>query len=260
MILKFNDATELQIQSAQETGGRLEIKAINITPVQLRELFTDQIKTKIMQIIEREQTIAEYEGYTEFYRTEEYTGGIYGVVINQVGKSTEERLQTVEGDMKAAQEDIKNLQGGESGIDKELLDAAIAVAKANAQTLSDSDALDAKVLYPTWKELVDVNYTAEKKYYKFTHEDVLYKTIQDNFTFQAQWIPGQDTESIFARIDESHVGTQEDPIPYHTNMEVYKDKYYTEDGILYKCTRDSGQALHNKASELVGHYFEVVEQ
>ncbi|WP_306480359.1 hypothetical protein [Mediterraneibacter sp.] len=95
--------------------------------------------------------------------------------------------------------------------------------------------------------------------YKFTHQDVLYKTINPGQQFQAQWIPGQETESIFTRIDEEHTGTKADPIPYHVNMEVFEGKYYTEDGILYRCTRNSGQALQNKASELVGHYFEAVK-
>ena len=71
-------------------------------------------------------------------------------------------------------------------------------------------------------------------------------------------MPGQRTESIFERIDETHTGTKDDPIPYKVNMTVYIDKFYTEDGILYRCIRNSGQALHNKASELVGHYFEIV--
>ena len=88
---------------------------------------------------------------------------------------------------------------------------------------------------------------------------MLYKTIKPGQQFQAQWVPGVGTESIYTRIDETHTGTKEDLIPYHVNMEVFQNKYYVEDGILYKCTRDSGQALHNKASELVGHYFELVK-
>ena len=54
MELIFADATKIQTQSVQETGGKLEIKVINIAPVQLRELFTDPVKTKIMRITERE--------------------------------------------------------------------------------------------------------------------------------------------------------------------------------------------------------------
>lgn len=108
MELIFADATKIQIQSAQETGGRLEIKAINIAPVQLRELFTDSVKTKNMRIVEREQNIAEYEGYTEFHRTEEYIGRIYGVVVNKVGKTAEERLAEVEKENAALKEALVN--------------------------------------------------------------------------------------------------------------------------------------------------------
>ena len=74
----------------------LSIKTIGNTPDQLRVLFTDALKTKYMRVEERGQTIAEYEGYTEFYRTEEYTGQIYGVVVNKVGESVEERLASAE--------------------------------------------------------------------------------------------------------------------------------------------------------------------
>lgn len=108
MELIFADATKIQIQSAQETGGKLEIKVIQVAPAQLRELFTDPVKTKIMRITEREQNIAEYEGYTEFYRTEEYTGGIYGVAMEKSGETTAERLAEVETENAALKEALVN--------------------------------------------------------------------------------------------------------------------------------------------------------
>lgn len=134
-------------------------------------------------------------------------------------------------------------------------------AKQQINTLSvdDNTALRMKSYYPTWQELVDANFAAKETGFKFTYGDDLYKTIKANQQFLPNWIPGQGTESIFERIDETHTGTKEDPIPYKVNMEVFKDKYYIEDGILYRCTRNSDIPLQNKASELVGHYFEVVE-
>lgn len=134
-------------------------------------------------------------------------------------------------------------------------------AKQQINTLSvdDNTALRMKSYYPTWQELVDANFTAEKSGFKFTYGEDLYKTIPPEQQFLPNWIPGQGTESIFERIDETHTGTKEDPIPYKVNMTVYADKYYTEDGILYSCTRNSDIPLQNKASELVGHYFKVVE-
>lgn len=96
MQLRFNDGTTLAIQKATELGGGLQVLVANTTPEALRELFTDPIKTAKMTVTERGQVLGEYENYTEFYRTEEYTGKIYGVVVNKVGESAEERLASAE--------------------------------------------------------------------------------------------------------------------------------------------------------------------
>lgn len=137
--------------------------------------------------------------------------------------------------------------------------ALFAKQQTNTLSVDDSTALRMKSYYPTWRELVDAQFTAEKSGFKFIYGEDLYKTIPPEQRFLENWVPGQGTESIFERIDETHTGTKDDPIPYKVNMEVFRDKYYTEDGILYRCTRDSDIPLHNKASELVGHYFEVVK-
>lgn len=128
----------------------------------------------------------------------------------------------------------------------------------NSVELSDNISLALKRFYPAWQELIDTQFTAEKEGYKFTYGDELYKTVKASQQFLPNWIPGQGTESIFERIDEIHLGTKEDPIPYKVNMTVYADKYYTEDGILYRCIRNSDNPLQNKAYELVGQYFEVI--
>ena len=64
MISKFNDATEMQIQSAEIIGGLLQIKAINTTPETLRQKFQDEFACKKIQVVEREQVIAEHENYS----------------------------------------------------------------------------------------------------------------------------------------------------------------------------------------------------
>ena len=58
--------------------------------------------------------------------------------------------------------------------------------------------------------------------------------------------------------DEEHDGTQYDPIPYEGNMALENGKYYTQGGVLYKCTRDTGNPVYNTLAELVGIYVEVV--
>lgn len=108
MILKFNDATELQIQSAEQVGQGLRILTIGTTPEQLREIFSDKVKTKVMKVEERGQLIATYENYTEYDHTEEWPGKIYGIVMNQVGKSMEEQLQEKDEQIKSLTEELKN--------------------------------------------------------------------------------------------------------------------------------------------------------
>lgn len=108
MILKFNDATELQIQSAEPVGQGLRILTIGTTPEQLREIFSDKVKTKVMKVEERGQLIATYENYTEYDHTEEYPGQIYGIVMDQVGKSLEEQLQEKDEQIKSLTEKLKN--------------------------------------------------------------------------------------------------------------------------------------------------------
>lgn len=124
--------------------------------------------------------------------------------------------------------------------------------------ITDKQAAEVKVLYPEWKDLVANNYTAQEAGYRFVYEDKLYKTLQASLTFMEQWIPGQGTESMYARIDETHAGTLEDPIPYEGNMELFNGKYYIQNGIVYKCTRDSEQPLYQALSDLVGLYVTVV--
>ena len=78
-------------------------------------------------------------------------------------------------------------------------------------------------------------------------------------TSQENWKPSINTASIWEVIDVEHAGTLEDPIPYDQTMTVYNGKYYSENGIIYKCIRDSGQPLYASCSALVGNYFEVAQ-
>ena len=109
MQLRFNDGTTLAIQKATELGGGLQVLVANTTPEALRELFTDPIKTAKMTVTERGQVLGEYENYTEFYRTEEYTGKLYGIVVNKVGESVEERLASAEQTIEQTNTDMQRV-------------------------------------------------------------------------------------------------------------------------------------------------------
>ena len=123
--------------------------------------------------------------------------------------------------------------------------------------ITDEQALLVKSLYPTWEDLVAQNKTVENGY-RFIYNNKLYKTLQSTYTFMSHWVPGSGTESLFTVINETNAGTLEDPIPYEGNMELFNGKYYIQNGIVYKCTRDSGQPLYHALSDLVGLYVEKV--
>ena len=106
--------------------------------------------------------------------------------------------------------------------------------------------------------MVDARKTVNKGF-RFQHESILYRTEQPSYTFVSHYVPGSaGTENLFSRVDESHAGSKEDPIPFAQNMEIYEGLYYTQNGVLYRCIRSSGQPLHHDLALLVGSYVEVV--
>ncbi len=133
--------------------------------------------------------------------------------------------------------------------------------------LSDAQALECKELYRQWDTLIGVTITEEdvtdnstEEVFKFLYWDDLYKFIGAlPHTFAAEWVPGVGTESLYARIDESHAGTIDDPIPYSGNMELREGLYYTEDGVVYYCFRNTDIPVYSPLSELVGLYVNIVE-
>lgn len=231
MKIIFNDATEITVQKVESHGDYLRVLTVGNTPEQLKVLFTDTSRTARMIVQERGQTIATHEGYTAFYRTEIYTGHIYGVMMYK-----RERLPEAQSAM---------------------AQAAVLVAQIQAQSLDDAQALTVKAIYPQWSEVIG---QTVKQGFKFLYNDVLYKVIQpDGLTIQEQYIPGEGTESLYAVINETNAGTQEDPIPYSGNMALENGKYYSQDGAIYLCNRDTEIPVYQDLKDLVGLYVTAVE-
>lgn len=231
MKIIFNDAAEITVQQVEPHGDYLRVLTVGNTPEQLKVLFTDTSRTSKMIVQERGQTIATYEGYTAFYRTEIYTGQIYGVMMYK-------------------QETLPEVQS-------EIQQAAVLVARMQAQSLDDVQALAVKAIYPQRSEVIG---QTVKQGFKFLYNDVLYKVIQpDGLTIQEQYIPGEGTESLYAVINETNAGTKEDPIPYDGNMALENGKYYSQDGVIYLCNRDTEIPVYQDLKDLVGLYVTVVE-
>lgn len=122
----------------------------------------------------------------------------------------------------------------------------------NTYELTPNEALQVKDRYPVW-----VAGIAVKAGERYILDDTLWECIQGHTT-QENWKPSMATASLWKTVDEEHKGTIDDPISYIPPMEIFKDKYYIQNGVTYKCTRDSGQPLTHDLSALVGLYVETV--
>lgn len=277
MKIRLIDQSTHAITRAEITNGRLEID------------FAGKTTEEVEAICSVSENFAEIELLTD--SDEVFSDGIRGwtvyggtLLLNNVKTAimtkapnvTEERLATAEANALAARTEIQE-QGKEieqmkeqieesgAGVDQELFAATAVVARANAQALTDAEALQAKVLYPAW-DPKGVDYTTD---FKVLHEEILYKCISEH-TSQESWAPGT-APSLWTAIESGErAGTLEDPIPVPdtvttAGMEYEKGKYYSEGGTVYLMDRqgmEDGEkvTLYYFPSALIGQYFNTAEE
>ena len=177
-----------------------------------------------------------------------YEDGVYR-------EATNEELEQIEANRRKQEVYEKHRQL----TDQEVIDLFIS---KQINTLSFDDNVSLRMIdkYPLWEDLAAQNVQLtddDFENFKFTYQGKLYKVIKPH-TFSSAWVPGVGTESLYVRIDEVYQGTLEDPIPYNGNMILEKDKYYIQDNVIYKCTRDSGNPLYNDLKDLINLYVEKV--
>lgn len=111
MKLIFNDGTELQIQQAYlAADGALRIKTISAAQEQLRAMFEDTVKTKKITVEEREQTLAEYENYTQFEGITVYNAGILEPFLYKAGETPEEKMSKLQTENEELKSTLEMLQ------------------------------------------------------------------------------------------------------------------------------------------------------
>lgn len=160
---------------------------------------------------------------------------------------TPEEITAMQDEQAKAEAEEKHRPLTESEVSRMLITAQI-----NTLPVDDQTALRMREFYPEWES--GKEYTAG---YKVQYGGQLYKVITAH-TSQADWTP-DTVASLYTRIDETHDGSKYDPIPYSGNMALEEGKYYTEDGVLYLCSRDTVNPVHNALRDLVGVYVEVAE-
>lgn len=129
----------------------------------------------------------------------------------------------------------------------------------NSLELTAEQALQVKEMFPMWDEFVDKTITTGTR---FQFGEKLWEALQDH-TVLSHYQPNINTAALYKEVvletdsDGNELGTLENPIPYEGNMVLENGKYYSQDGVVYLCNRDSGNPVYHNLSELVGLYVEV---
>lgn len=204
MKIIFNDLSELTIQQYSNEGKYLGIMTIDATPEELRTMFEDKTKTRVIKVTDRDDILARFEGFTEFYCTEEYTGGIYGV-RNYKPDTTPEA-------------------------EAKILEASVKIARLQAQELGDEAAIEVKDIYPLWNG----NGISYGVGYKVLYEGTLYKCVSAH-TSQDDWTP-TDAPSLWAKVLNEGINEWEQP--GSTNPYMKGDKV-RHNGLIYESLVDT---------------------
>lgn len=125
----------------------------------------------------------------------------------------------------------------------------------NTFDLSDAKSLKRKHLYPEWASFIGKPLNTG---FKVQYDDKLYKVRQPIAVVLEDQYPSQLTAALYEEINETASGTIDDPIPYNGNMELFEGLYYSQNGVTYKCTRSTGQAVYHDLSALVGIYVQKI--
>ena len=121
--------------------------------------------------------------------------------------------------------------------------------------LTDAEALKCIIVYPVWD--VDQEYKGAGENQSYVRRGERLFKCRQSHTSQAGWEP-ENAPALWEEIT-LEPGTHDNPIHYNPGMALEKDLYYTEDGTLYICIRDTGIPVYNFLSELIGIYVEESE-
>lgn len=126
----------------------------------------------------------------------------------------------------------------------------------NSNNLTNKQCIDLLSYLKDWSEYIGKELPQGRV---VKHNDRPWRARQTINPVLENQVPGIETAALYERIDIEHKGTLEDPIPYEAPMEIYKDKYYIEGGIIYVCLEDSQTALVHSLADIAsaGRYAKV---
>ena len=213
----------------------------------------------ITKIIADEGKILKRKGDGHFYGTEVTLGYNYyeaGVALSKPKLETPDDYEEV--DMPKGLEErpiidhVKRLKRANELVQKNH-------EEINTLGLTNEQALEVKEMFPMWNEFVDKVITTGTR---FQYEGKLYEVIQDH-TVLTHYQPSINTASLYKEVvletneDGEVNGTLDYPIAYEGNMVLENGKYYSQEGVVYLCNRDSGNPVYHALKDLVGLYVEL---
>lgn len=137
------------------------------------------------------------------------------------------------------------------------------IKEMNSLNLGAVDALEVKDWYPKWGDEGFREGDAIKKRTKFQYEGKLYAVLQDH-TILPHYYPSVNTAALYVEVTPEYteagdkLGTLENPIPYEGNMALEAGNYYSQDGSVYLCNRDTINPVYHNLADLVGLYVEAI--
>lgn len=138
--------------------------------------------------------------------------------------------------------------------------------KLGERGVKDETLLKAAKLAPMWGSdgLKSGDTIQAGKVFRFTPEGEtaprLYRA-RTTHMIQEHYYPSVNTAAQYEEIVDTKLdptlGTLENPIEYDGNMALENGKYYTQNGVVYLCNRDTGNPVYHALADLVGLYVVV---
>lgn len=138
------------------------------------------------------------------------------------------------------------------------MQAAVKLYVQKATDIPDEQALEMPDLFYTWDEVLEAGELLEANTI-LNLGGQLYRVVQP-VTPQAHQRPdGEGMLAIYRPIDQTHAGTQEDPIPFVYGMDTEQGKYYSSGGKVYLCNQTMTPCVWPPETEGLWQWTEVTE-
>lgn len=138
------------------------------------------------------------------------------------------------------------------------MQAAVKLYVQKATDIPDEQALEMTDLFYTWDEVLEAGELLEANTI-LNLGGQLYRVVQPVTPQEHQRPDGEGMTAIYRPIDQTHAGTQEDPIPFVYGMDTEQGKYYSSGGKVYLCNQTMTPCVWPPETEGLWQWTEVTE-